>query len=84
MESTNQTNAYDIVRTLRPNWLHERGPSSIHAETPVQVNIDGNRMGGPRALMTVPKVAIEEIRRYVMPRASREADTGVSRGRDRR
>lgn len=64
VEATNQPNAYDIVRTLRPNWLQARGPSSIKARVPVQVYVDGTRLGGPRTLQTVPKVAIEEIRYY--------------------
>lgn len=64
VEATNQANAYDIVRTLRPRWLQARGPSSINAPLPIQVYVDGTRLGGPRTLQSVPKVAIEEIRYY--------------------
>ena len=64
IEGTDQANAYDIVRVLRPTWLRAKGPSSFYADTPVQVYIDGNRMGGTKALETVPKIAIHEIRYY--------------------
>jgi hypothetical protein len=64
VEATNQPTAYDIVRTLRPGWLRSRGPSSINAPVPIQVYVDGTRLGGPRTLQTVPKVAIEEILYY--------------------
>ena len=64
IESTDQANAYDIVRTLRPRWLQTRGPSSFRLQEPVRVYIDGTRMGGPRALETVPRISIEEIRYY--------------------
>ncbi len=64
VQATNRTNAYDIVRALRPRWLVLKGPSSFRAENPIQIYIDGTRMGGPSALETVPKIAIEEIRYY--------------------
>lgn len=60
VEATDLANAYEIVRTLRPRWLQARVPMSI----PVQVYVDGTRLGGPQALQTVPKLAIEEIRYY--------------------
>lgn len=64
VEASDQANAYDIVRTLRPGWLQYRGPSSINAQIPIQVYVDGTRLGGPSTLQTVPKLAIEEIRYY--------------------
>lgn len=64
IQATNRTNAYEIVRTLRPRWLVLKGPTSFRAENPIQIYIDGTRVGGPSALETVPKIAIEEIRYY--------------------
>lgn len=64
IEESDQLNAYDLVRTLRPNWLRTRGRSSIYHENPIMVYVDGNRMGGVEMLSTVATIAIEEIRYY--------------------
>lgn len=64
VESTDLATAYELVRTLRPRWLRKVGPSSITAVRPIAVYIDGTRVGGPRALETVPKIAVQEIRYY--------------------
>jgi hypothetical protein len=62
IDGSDQPNAYDLVRTLRPQWLRSRGPSSINNENPIMVYVDGNRMGGPETLSLVPSLSIEEMR----------------------
>jgi len=41
--------AFEAVRALRPNWLRERGRTSLTRTTATQVVIylDGTRVGGP-------------------------------------
>ncbi|NIR78832.1 MAG: hypothetical protein GWO00_10760 [Gemmatimonadetes bacterium] len=62
IEAADQTTAFDIIRVLRPRWLQTRGPSSIYSEDPIMVYVDGNRLGGPETLSTIPKISIQEMR----------------------
>jgi hypothetical protein len=55
-----QSSAYDLVLALRPQWLRTRGPTSLGGttESPVQVYLDGVRLGGVNVLrrISVPTV----------------------------
>lgn len=60
-----QTDAYDLVRTLRPAWLRKRGGGSAStlsagatADTDIAVVMDNVQMGGPEALRQIPLSAI--------------------------
>lgn len=56
-------NAYDLIRTLRPLWLRERGPKSARsgmASYPV-VYVDGQRHGNINSLATLPAGNIVQI-----------------------
>lgn len=55
------SDAYSLVEALRPRWLSMRGPDSIQGEEiPVQVYIDGSRLGGASLLRTIP---VQDIQR---------------------
>jgi hypothetical protein len=71
IEASDQSNAYDLIRVMRPQWLRTRGPSSIHLSNPIVVYLDGNRLGDPDALTTIPLPTIEEIRFYSPMEAQR-------------
>jgi hypothetical protein len=61
----NVSNAYDLVRTLRPAWLRgRRGDSSFARSTAVAVYQEGMRMGGPEALRSIPTASIVSIQYY--------------------
>ena len=45
--------AFDVIQSLRSNWLAARGPDSFVAPTQVQVYLDGVRMGGVDQLRTI-------------------------------
>ena|SRR5688572_22257722 len=55
-------NAYDLVQSLRPNWLNKRGPQTLtdvtltdpRREGDIMVYLDVARLGGLSALREVP------------------------------
>ena len=63
IEATPSQDAYDLVQRLRPEFLRERGVSSITRGRALPVvYMDGVRRGGPEMLKTVRSNEIEEIR----------------------
>ena len=63
MASGQFASAYDIIRTLRPQWLVARGPDTfLSAPGEVQVRIDGSWLGGVATLRSVTAAGIESIR----------------------
>jgi hypothetical protein len=65
IEASNQTNAYDLVRAVRPHWVRPRGVTSVRQEPMIPVYMDGLRLGDqPQALAEVSILDIEEIRYY--------------------
>lgn len=72
---------FALVRQLRPNWLRQRGLSSIRSTTPqVQVYVSGLRRGGPSALEDVPRTSIKEMQRLNGADASSRYGTGHESG----
>jgi hypothetical protein len=60
----NWTDAYEIVATLRPNWLVERGRDSFGSGTVIQVVMNGVRMGGVTSLRRIPAADVEHFQYY--------------------
>ena len=58
------TDAYEVVATLRPNWLVERGRDSFGSGTVIQVVMNGVRMGGVTALRRIPAADVEQFQYY--------------------
>lgn len=58
------TTATEVVERLRPNWLRQRGPTSMRSGVPSLpiVYIDEVRTGGLEALYRVSSQIIREIR----------------------
>lgn len=57
-------NAYELIRGLRPGWLHgARGASGLRG-VEVVVYRDGMRMGGPGVLYDINPESIAEIRYF--------------------
>ena len=61
---SNQMNALDLVRTLRPQWLRPRGVASMTNDPEIMIYLDGVRAGGPAALSDIPAINIQSIRFY--------------------
>jgi hypothetical protein len=65
IQETNRQNAYEVVETLRSNWLRTRGPTSLNSQdAQIQVYIDDNRLGGIETLRTISTSLIDHIRWY--------------------
>jgi hypothetical protein len=54
--------AYEAVRTLRPNWLRKRGAMSIMAQSDIVVYLDNVQLGGPESLRTIPLTSVLGMR----------------------
>ncbi len=62
---TNRQNAFEVVESLRSNWLRSRGPSSLNSrDAVVQVYLDDNRLGGVETLRNVNTSLVQYIRWY--------------------
>jgi len=56
------TDAYTLVKSLRPLWLNQRGTTSFSGSEPVKVYLDGSLMGGPDALAQITCASISSLR----------------------
>jgi len=84
------TDAYRLVRSLRPAWLRERGAVTLRtADTgdgtalvnpQVVVYIDGTRLGSLSELETVATTGLTSIRRLSASEATQRFGTGHPRG----
>ena len=64
------TDVYEVIVTLRGNWLHDRGPDTINGQVgEVQVHFDELRLGGVGALRGMPVMNVTSIR-YHRPNAA--------------
>ena len=58
IEARHWTDAYELVATLRPTWLSDRGQDSFGSSAIIQVLLNGARLGG---VTTLRQVAIADI-----------------------
>jgi outer membrane receptor protein involved in Fe transport len=73
--------AYDVVESLRPEYLRSRGPASADGtQEYAVVYLDGVRAGGPGELRRVPTEALAEIRYMSGPDATTRYGTGHGGG----
>lgn len=54
IRAASATNAYDLVRGLRPAWLYKRGPQSVTQESDIIIYLDRTRLGDVSALREIP------------------------------
>lgn len=59
--ASGRTDLFEYVRLHRPHWLRTRGISASGVNE-VVVYVDGNRMGGPRALEHIRPDMAAEVR----------------------
>jgi hypothetical protein len=57
-------NAYELVSTLRPNWLTDRGPDTFGTPSQLMVRIDGVRAGGVDLLRSTPVMGVAYLQYY--------------------
>jgi hypothetical protein len=74
VEGTSTTNAYDLIRRLRPRWLQSSAASSIGGGTVrgqmIVVVLDGQRIGGLETLRTIGTTGIKTLQYYDATRAA--------------
>jgi hypothetical protein len=74
------TTAYDAVRSLRGNWLVERGKSSLTRPVEIQVYVDGVRVGGVALLKDIAPETVQSIRFFSGIEATTRWGTDHGRG----
>ena len=57
-------NLYDVIQSLRSNWLNPRGPDSFASPTTVQVYVDGSHVGGVESLRAMALRPVAYIRYF--------------------
>jgi hypothetical protein len=74
------TDAYEVVATLRPQWLVDRGRDSFGASTVIQVVMNGARLGGATALRRLSAADIERMQWYDATAATSRWGVGFGKG----
>lgn len=65
IQETNRQNVYEVVESLRSNWLRARGPTSLQGpDAEVQVYLDDNRLGTVANLRSIAVAPVRYIRWY--------------------
>ena len=64
IRATNHSNLYDVIRSLRPNWMHLRGPDSISRPGQIQVYLDNLRIGGVDQLKNLSAIGVDYVQWY--------------------
>lgn len=73
--------AYNVIRTLRPGMLTQRGNTSIaHQDPGIVVFLDGQRFGDISSLDGMEANTIEEIRYLTAAQAQARFGTGYPQG----
>src|SRR5690606_12389665 len=63
IRSSGRSNAYEVVQTLRPEWLRIRGPTTLRPEgDPILVYLETQRLGTLEQLRNISAASIESIR----------------------
>jgi hypothetical protein len=74
------TDAYEVVATLRPNWLVDRGRDSFGTGTVIQVVMNGVRMGGVTSLRRLPAADVEHFQYFDATSATTRWGVGFGKG----
>jgi hypothetical protein len=81
IEKRSWNSLYEVVATLRPNWLHDRGPDTVNmAQVEIQAVIDDVRMGGVRVLESTPVPGVQSIQFIPGPEATARWGLGYGDG----
>ncbi len=77
-------NAFDLVQTLRPNWLHMRGEHSISDGSQgidvLIVYLDNARLGGAQTLRQIPVQTLTSIQFFDAKAATYKWGNGHTHG----
>ncbi|MEX2152536.1 MAG: hypothetical protein WD825_04305 [Gemmatimonadaceae bacterium] len=62
LQASRYTTAFQVVQSVRPQWLRLRGPTSLKQGESVKVYLDGSLLGGPEQLQQITTRSISSIR----------------------
>jgi len=74
------TDAYEVVATLRPQWLVNRGRDSFGSATVIQVVMNGARLGGVAALRRIAAADVEHFQWFDATAATSRWGVGFGNG----
>lgn len=74
------TDAYEVVATLRPQWLVDRGRDSFGSGTIIQIVMNGARLGGVTALRRIASADVEHFQWYDATAATARWGVGFGKG----
>ncbi len=81
IERSPEHSAYNVIRTLRPGMLNQRGNTSIANQDPgIVVFLDGQRYGDISSLDGMEANTVEEIRYLSAAEAQARFGTGYPQG----
>lgn len=81
VESSHESNAYDVVRSIRPNMLTTRGQSTfINSDPGIVVFLNGTQYGDVQSLRRINASDIDQIHFYSAAEASVRHGTGYPEG----
>ncbi len=81
VDGSHESNAYDVVRALRPNMLTRHGQSTILGSDPgIVVFVNGTQYGDVQSLRRIPSKDIDQIHFYSASEASMRHGTGYPDG----
>jgi hypothetical protein len=80
IRASTATNAYELVESLRPGWLHARGVQSLQGEGPLAVYLNQIRVGGPEELRSMPLTGLTSVRYLDARTATQRWGTGHPHG----
>jgi hypothetical protein len=80
IQANTATNAFDLVRSLRPIWLQQRGTQSLLLESTIVVYQDQVRLGGPETLRAVPTSTISRLEYLDASAATQRWGSGHTHG----
>ncbi len=78
----NASNAYELVQSLRPQWLITRGQRSLQqpAEVSIVIYLDNARLGAPDSMRGVALGAVQYLRFFPAPEATQRWGGGHLHG----
>jgi len=80
IRANHATDAFDLIRGLRPSWLQRRGQQSLFLDGEVVVYLDHVRIGGPGALRSVQLSDVERVEFFDAASATQRWGTGHAHG----
>jgi hypothetical protein len=72
IDDSSARTAYELVRSLRPQWLITRGQRSLEqpAEVSIVIYLDNARLGAPDSMRGVALGAVQYLRFFPAPEAT--------------